>query len=585
MSTPSSPDEPSANSNPVPVQPASGAVPVVQIQSLTPEGGEPVAAAVPPVAIPVETAAYDEASHEQPHHDHVVFHNTVITEGPKQNPLVKYWKKVGGGSFLISLLIHAGLLVAAFFIVKEYSMEAKVDFLPGGGSKSGEKASQQLAQKVQNKKRSSLNKTTPMKKVVSMNSTSAISLPEVPMDAVDMPEMSSLMGGSMGSGGFGNAGAGGGFGKGIGMGGQSGFVSLPPSMKSRCSSAERLQKLKESGGTAECERAVSNALEYLKTKQKPNGAWGTNARGAMTGFALLCFLGRCETPESVYYGDNVMKGILYLIEMQKKNPNKLFSEATSGGGCVYEHGIATYALGEMYTLARMGSKSLPGMREAFEEGVKIIIDNQQPSGSWVYDPEKGFYANPGREDLSVAGWQFQALKAAKLTNLKIGGLHGSIDKTVEYLEGKQTKDGGIGGANREGGYNQWNLTGAGVLGLQTLATAGKKTQIKKAIGFAHDLFKKEPPAFKTADLYSWYYYQQAFFQYGGEEWKYWNELVLPEILKAQEKDGSWKANGAGHNTSAGGDNVYTTALCTLMLEVYYRYLKVGDREQKSMFDR
>jgi hypothetical protein len=251
---------------------------------------------------------------------------------------------------------------------------------------------------------------------------------------------------------------------------------------------------------------------------------------------------------------------------------------------VYEHGIATYALGEMYTLARMGSKSLPGMREAFEQGVQVIIDNQQAGGSWVYDTEKGFYS-PSREDLSVTGWQYQALKAARLTSLKINGLNGAIDKTVKYIEGKQTKDGGIGNPNREGGYNQWNLTGAGTLGLQTLAHGGKKTEIKKAIGFAYDLFKKEPPEFASGDMYGWYYYHQAFFQYGGEEWKYWNELVLPQILKAQQPDGSWKPNGGGHNPTAGGDNVYSTALCTLMLEVYYRYLKVGDREQKSMFER
>ncbi|MEZ0275809.1 MAG: prenyltransferase/squalene oxidase repeat-containing protein, partial [Roseimicrobium sp.] len=455
-----------------PVPPSSGVVPPVQIQSLTPGGSTSSAVPIPaaPVipapatlssAIPtIETAAYEEESYA-PGYEHPAIHH-AIAPGPKKNIFVQYWNKVGGGSFLISLIIHVGLLVGAFFIVSEYSAEKKVDFLPGGGSKEGQQASQQLAQKVQNKKRSTLNKTTPMRKVVSMSSTSAIALPEVPMDSIEMPEMSSLMGGSMGSGGFGTGGAGGGFGKGTGIGGNTGFVSLPPSMRSRCSSAERLQKLKESGGTAECERAVSNALEYLKSKQKADGSWGTNSKGAMTGFALLCYLGRCETPESIYYGDNVMKGILFLIEMQKKNPYKMFSQATSGNAPVYEHGIATYALGEMYTLARMGSKSLPGMREAFESGVQVIIDNQQASGSWVYDTEKGFYS-PGREDLSVTGWQYQALKAAKLTSLKINGLSSSIDKTVKYLEGKQTKDGGIGGANREGGYNQWNLTGAGTL--------------------------------------------------------------------------------------------------------------------------
>jgi hypothetical protein len=46
--------------------------------------------------------------------------------------------------------------------------------------------------------------------------------------------------------------------------------------------------------------------------------------------ALLCYLGRCETPESPFYGDNVMKGIMYLIELGKKNPHGIFSEAWKG---------------------------------------------------------------------------------------------------------------------------------------------------------------------------------------------------------------------------------------------------------------
>jgi hypothetical protein len=42
----------------------------------------------------------------------------------------------------------------------------------------------------------------------------------------------------------------------------------------------------------------------------------------------------------------------------------------------------------MYTLARLGSKSLPGIREAFEKGVKIIIDNQNSKGSCTYGGDK-----------------------------------------------------------------------------------------------------------------------------------------------------------------------------------------------------
>jgi hypothetical protein len=503
----------------------------------------------------------------------------------KRSILVTYWERVGGGSFLISLLVHAGFLICAFLIVKEYNQEPTVDFLPRGEGEEAKKASVNLADKVRSNRLNSLKKPVKIQQM-RVDGPSALPLPRIPMDPVDMPEtVTGPMGGSSSGAGWGSLGASDGHGGNKGGGSRKGLANLPTLMRGRCGSAERLQKLKENGGSAECERAVSNALEYLKTRQKADGSWGTQYKGAMTGFALLCYLGRCETPESVYYGDNVMNGILFLIEMQKKNPHKMFSQATSGNGCVYEHGIATYALGEMYTLARLGGRSLPGMHEAFEQGVQVIIDTQQPGGSWVYDSERGTYANPGREDLSVTGWQYQALKAAKLTGLKINGLQDAIDRTVQYLESKQTKEGGIGGINREASYNQWNLTGAGALGLQTLAHGGRRTEVRKAIGFAHELFKKEPPVFATGDMYGWYYYHQAFFQHGGEEWKYWNELVLPEILKAQQPDGSWKPNGAAHNPAAGGDNVYSTALCTLMLEVYYRYLKVGDREQRSLFER
>ncbi len=138
----------------------------------------------------------------------------------------RYWKKVGGGSFLISLAVHAGLLAGAYFLVSELAqLEPRVDFLPGGGGKDGQDASQQLAAQVKNKRRNLMNKTPPMRKVVSKHATSAIALPELPMDSIDMPEMSSLMGGTMGSGGFGSSGSGGGFGSGTGIGGAKGFVA------------------------------------------------------------------------------------------------------------------------------------------------------------------------------------------------------------------------------------------------------------------------------------------------------------------------------------------------------------------------
>ncbi len=499
----------------------------------------------------------------------------------KRSAFARYWDKIGGGSLTLSLLIHGGLIALFILIVYTTTIEPKVDFLSGGGSKQGQEASTNLAHQVENKKRTNMNKTTPMRKIASANLNASISLPEMPIETLDVSDMALPSGGSAGSGGLGGAGAGGGAGNGIGRGTQSGFTALPPSMKQRCSSMERLQKLKESGGSPECEKAVSTALEYLKSKQNPDGSWGKTNKGAMTGLALLCYLGRCETPDSLYYGDNVMKGLLYLVELSKKNPEGMMAEKMTANYTPYEHGIATYALGEMYTLARLGGKPLPGVREAYEQGVKTIIKYQHDSGSWVYNTTTGNYAPSGREDLSVTGWQYQALKSAKLSGLKFDKLHVAIDKTVKYLQSRQTADGGYGTANRGGHYNQWDLSGVGILGLQTLGH-GKSSEIKKGIKFAHELFEKEPPTWSNVNLYAWYYYAQAFFQNGGPEWKYWNETALPVILKNQNKDGSWTPTlTAAKGGTSGGDGIYSTALCTLMLEVYYRYLKVGDRESSS----
>jgi hypothetical protein len=452
-----------------------------------------------------------------------------------------------------------------------------------------------LQHKVQQKKRSSINKTMPMKKLVSTSMNSSITLPEAPPDALDMPDVSAMLGGgSLGaSGGFGAGGAGGGFGKGMGMGGAAGFVTLPPSMRSRCSTQERLEKLRQNGGSPECEAAVSASLEWLKGKQNADGSWGRSNKAAMTGLALLCYLGRCETPESPFYGDNVTKGIMFLIEMGKKNPHGIFSDnwqgesnGGKGGSGTYEHGIATYALGEMYTLARLGSKSLPGMREAFEKGVKVIIDNQTPKGAWAYGgKEQIVYNKSAGADLSVVGWQFQALKAAKNTSLKIEGLHSAISKMTDYLETTQTKDGGFGGANRDAHYNQWSLSGVGILGLQTMAK-GKTTAIKKGMKFLTDFLTAEPLDWnKNCNLYCWYYYTQAFFQQGGDDWKFYNQQFLPQILAAQQADGMFKRGRPNWPAGDAADDIYRQTLCTLQLEVFYRYLKVGDREESSFFDK
>ena len=82
------------------------------------------------------------------------------------------------------------------------------------------------------------------------------------------------------------------------------------------------------------------------------------------------------------------------------------------------------------------------------------------------------------------------------------------------------------------------------------------------------------PSFNTAVI------AQAMMQAGGEEWKHYNELFRDEILKHQGEDGVWRAPGSGNDLHLHGKNtlngkIYRNAICTLMLEVYYRFLATG----------
>jgi hypothetical protein len=75
------------------------------------------------------------------------------------------------------------------------------------------------------------------------------------------------------------------------------------------------------------------------------------------------------------------------------------------------------------------------------------------------------------------------------------------------------------------------------------------------------------------NLYFHYYATLALRRHGGEAWRRWNADLQPLLLENQAADGSWLpisiyAEYAGDTSR---DRSYTTAMCVLMLEVYYRY--------------
>jgi hypothetical protein len=387
-----------------------------------------------------------------------------------------------------------------------------------------------------------------MTKVIVANTASPTTVP-VPDVDVTAPSMEFGDGMDFGSG----------WGDGSGTGG--GFGQIPASMKKRCSMEDRLARLQETGGTPECEEAVVKALRWLKKTQNSDGSWENSNKVAMTGFAILAYLGHCETPASVEFGDSVSRGLAYLIDVGMKNDGRLTTSSLTSNPWVYEHGIATYALAEAYTFCSKMDINIPDLDTVTIKAAEIIMEGQAESGGWVYR-----FAPAKDGDNSVGFWQIQALKACSHTGLWPQSKFRSVSrKALGWLDRAQGKNGAIGyrgDANRSPG-----LTGGGVLAFQMWGQARSRSA-RNGIKYISEnsAFNWGQP---NANLYYHYYNAQAMLNHGGKAWSDYNKLFRDELLKNQAADGSWNQGQIPH----GPVNVHmATCMATLMLEVYYRFL-------------
>ena len=328
----------------------------------------------------------------------------------------------------------------------------------------------------------------------------------------------------------------------------------------------------EHGGTSKTEDAVLMALRWLKVNQAGDGSWaqegGENA-APMTAFALLAFLANGATPTtSEEFGNSIQRAIEFLLNDQ--GPDGLFK---SRDGHNYAHPITTYALSEAFALT-----SVPMIKVAAEKAAIRIVEGQHESGGWNYNLnfEKDNKGNI-RDDTSYMAWCAQALKAAKTARLDVPGLDRAMKRAILGFKKNASPQGGFGYTSPEA---DGVLTGAAVLCMQLLGAA-KDPDTKRGLQVLESRTCKwdNPPG--SYPLYYWYYETQAKFHRGHAIWKKWNREFAPTLAANQSiessqytwkgephKIGYWKSPGEKEDQG----KVYSTTLCALMLQVYYRYL-------------
>ena len=359
------------------------------------------------------------------------------------------------------------------------------------------------------------------------------------------------------------------------------------------SPGQRGSALGRFGGSAAGEATVMRALRWLKMKQNSDGSWGDRNPTAMTGLAILTYLAHGETPslECEEFGETVQKGIKWLTDNVKDSG--MFNQLD---GNYYSQLIGAYALSEAYAMTRV-----PAVKDAAEKSIRCIINGQQSGGGFDYKLAK----NSTRNDLSYSGWATQAIKAAHLAGLDIKDeagvdlLHNAYEKCKDGIRSNAINGSGERGFSYVSpGSTHVGLTGVGVLCLQLLGD-GNSSEVKNALEFLDDCtFSFEdwgnqpyPKGDNPSPIYYWYYITQAKFHTGGDRWKKWNATFQKELITRQNviKDaiadpkgdmrdvGYWQSPSEGESYRGGGGaalwkDIMDTCLCTLQLEVYYRYL-------------
>jgi hypothetical protein len=309
---------------------------------------------------------------------------------------------------------------------------------------------------------------------------------------------------------------------------------------------------------------VDRALVFLKSMQEKDGAWRLSGQKnpAVTALSIMAFLSAGHIPGEGPHADLIDKGIRSVLAVQQ--PNGVM--AGVGGFEMYEHGICTLMLAEVYgmtdaTLARE-------IKPKLEKAVAVILKAQKLEsalhrGGWRYRID-----SPDA-DLSVTGWQLLALRAAKNIGCDVPGER--IDLAVEYVQRCREPVGG-GFCYLPGGRSTVACTGTGILALELCGKGRHRS--REALQAGSYLLRQPPRWGDDHFFYSVYYVSQGMFQLGNNYWNFLRPQLHKVLFDHQQRNGSWIG-------SDGFGPTYATAMAVLALTVEYRYLPIYQRDEEA----
>ena len=319
---------------------------------------------------------------------------------------------------------------------------------------------------------------------------------------------------------------------------------------------------------------VDNALAWLISQQDTEGSLGGEAGHyarmychAMATYALAEALGMQENimtapivdSSALAIGDSLAQSVTSMLMLQH-SVAPFIPVALNNSVSATRADITSYGLRKVDDLT---------LRAALLRAVTYTISQQDPkSGGWRY--------KLGQEgDVSMFGWQMMSLKSADIAGVNINPI--VRERMIGFLNSvRQGNNGGLFGYRRSVLQNGREtepvspvMTAEALFCQQMLGYPRDSVASKEAVQY----LLRNMPRLSQINMYYWYYGTLAMYQYGGKPWEDWNAVVRDTLINGQRRTGeyagSWDPVGPWGRY---GGRLYSTAISTLTLEVYYRLL-------------
>jgi len=310
--------------------------------------------------------------------------------------------------------------------------------------------------------------------------------------------------------------------------------------------------------TVEATRAIDKGLEYLLTNQQKDGSWSSDGQGghavACTSLSLMAFMSKAHFPGFGPYGEQMDRGMKWLLKEAKKRPDGYM------GSVMYEHGFATLALSEMWGMTRDPVDD-DAIKEALEKAVQVILRSQNPGGGWRYQPQAD-----GGEDTSCTMTVFHALASARQAGIVVP--NETIANVVKYL--KNVHDAETGGFGYT--YNGKMRMPCTAGGTYIAQLAGQRDTEMVNAALRH--LKSLAPGIFTGGhyyFYGHYYAIQAMVQAGDEEYSKWYPQIRDALISQQSAQGGWGS------AAKLGSISYESPMAIIILSTPHCYIPIYQR--------